>query len=165
MQQGIGNIGGFLAASKELRVLWSAPYLSRLWCIFELSAYKKVNPAGKITFAPLFIESIILQIFIWVHIVTSVFWYALIVAKMWLLAILILVGLGGVPLVHSLRCSYRSKNALIAALDSFDVWKVECQNDFDRARIHAAIVRWYGSLDAFSAHVRGPLRQDVLLSS
>ena len=31
MKQGILKMGAFLAASSELRVLWSAPYLSRLW--------------------------------------------------------------------------------------------------------------------------------------
>ena len=29
-RQGIRSIGAFLASSKELRVLWSAPYLKRL---------------------------------------------------------------------------------------------------------------------------------------
>ena len=30
MERGIYGLGGFLRVSKELRVLWSAPYLSRL---------------------------------------------------------------------------------------------------------------------------------------
>ena len=34
MDQGIYGLGGFLKASKELRILWSPPYFSRLWCIF-----------------------------------------------------------------------------------------------------------------------------------
>ena len=31
MQEGIRNIGGFLQAAEELHVLWSEPYLTRLW--------------------------------------------------------------------------------------------------------------------------------------
>ena len=31
----------------------------RLWCVFELAAYKKVNPEGRITFRPLFIERVV----------------------------------------------------------------------------------------------------------
>ena len=31
MQEGIRNIGGFLQSAEELHVLWSAPYLTRLW--------------------------------------------------------------------------------------------------------------------------------------
>ena len=48
MKEGIRAIGAFLAASSELRVLWSAPYLDRLWCLFELAAYRKLNPQGRI---------------------------------------------------------------------------------------------------------------------
>ena len=51
---------------------------------------------------------------------------------------------------------------LIADLDSFDVMRVEYQNEYDKACIHTAIESWYGSLQTFSAYVRGPLRQDVL---
>ena len=31
--RGIYGIGGFLAISMQLRILWSPPYLSRLWCV------------------------------------------------------------------------------------------------------------------------------------
>lgn len=31
MERGIYGLGGFLSVAKELRVLWSTPYLSRLW--------------------------------------------------------------------------------------------------------------------------------------
>lgn len=34
MQQGVYGLGGFLKASKELRILWSSPYFLRLWCVF-----------------------------------------------------------------------------------------------------------------------------------
>ena len=33
MRQGIQSIGGFLSVSRELRILWSPVYLSRLWCV------------------------------------------------------------------------------------------------------------------------------------
>ena len=39
MERGIYGLGGFLKVSKELRVLWSTPYLSRLW---QLSAKLKI---------------------------------------------------------------------------------------------------------------------------
>ncbi|CAJ1425464.1 unnamed protein product [Effrenium voratum] len=57
MERGIYGLGGFLRVSRELRVLWSPPYLSRLWCVFELAAYRTANPTGNITLAPLFVES------------------------------------------------------------------------------------------------------------
>eukprot|EP00439_Symbiodinium_sp_Y106_P050716 s589_g6.t1 len=168
MQQGINNIGGFLAAAKELRVLWSSTYLSRLWCVFELAAYRKVNPTGKITLSPLFIKRITFQIFLWLEALTAGFWYSRVVrsGRMelsgFVLFALLVLGCLAIPLIHSLRHSYLSKKILISSLDSFDVRKVECLVDSDRLRIHAAIVSWYGSLDAFSEYVRGPFREDVL---
>ena len=41
-------------AGRSLRL--SPTYLSRLWCLFELAAYRKANPGGLITVRPLFIE-------------------------------------------------------------------------------------------------------------
>ena len=32
-ERGIYGIGGFLTITKQLRILWSPPYLSRLWCV------------------------------------------------------------------------------------------------------------------------------------
>ena len=37
MHRGIRSIGGFLLAARELRILWSSTYLTRLWCV----AWKK----------------------------------------------------------------------------------------------------------------------------
>ena len=84
MERGVYGIAGFLRISQELRILFSGPYFSRLWCldgtwslwsvressvkqaigaqrrcIFEIAAYKKVNPSGKITFRPLLFEAVV----------------------------------------------------------------------------------------------------------
>ena len=64
--------------------------------------------------------------------------------------------------MHQLRIFYLSKRHLISELDSFDVKHVACMSESDRLNIHIAIERWYGSLDAFSEYVRGPLRTNVL---
>ena len=67
MRQGIQNIGGFLEAAAELRVLWSEPLLTRLWCCFELAAYRKVNPTGRISIVPIFREIVVCQLFVLLH--------------------------------------------------------------------------------------------------
>ena len=36
MERGIYGLGGFLSVAQELRVLWSTPYLSRLWPLDEM---------------------------------------------------------------------------------------------------------------------------------
>lgn len=58
--KGIYAIADFLRVSKELRVLWSPPYLSRLWCVFELAAYRKANPNGRVSVTPVFVEFTVL---------------------------------------------------------------------------------------------------------
>ena len=44
MQAGIRNIGGFLQAAEELHVLWSEPYLTRLWLGFWSSTIQGCYP-------------------------------------------------------------------------------------------------------------------------
>ena len=41
MKRGIHGIGGFLLVSKELRIIWSPVYLTRLWCaaLLEIQEY------------------------------------------------------------------------------------------------------------------------------
>ena len=63
---------------------------------------------------------------------------------------------------HVLRKSLTLKRQLFSELDAFDLNQVSCREDFDKKFIHEAIVQWYGSLDEFTAYVRGPLRKELL---
>ncbi|CAE7021168.1 unnamed protein product [Symbiodinium microadriaticum] len=167
MQQGINNIGSFLSASSELHVLWSGPYLSRLWCIFEIAAYRKLNPTGKIVISPMYVEEVLCQIYIWMHCFSAVYWYhrqgladgpeTMLVGGMFMLA-----GCSLLPAMHALRKGILSRHQLLHDLECFSIDRVDCTNDFDRQAIFNAIVRWYGSLENFSEYVRGPFRQEVL---
>jgi len=40
-EQGIRGLGCFLAKSRNLTILWSGRYFSRLWCLYELASYLK----------------------------------------------------------------------------------------------------------------------------
>ncbi|CAE7352461.1 slc38a6 [Symbiodinium natans] len=53
-KQGILGLGGFLAKSQKLLVLWSPQYFTRLWTAFELSAFLRQDQARAkdIAFAP-----------------------------------------------------------------------------------------------------------------
>ena len=162
-KRGISSIGCFLAHSTELRVLWSEPLFSRLWCIFEIAAYRKLNPQGKITVSPLFVESSMLRFFMWMHVLCFVFWTSrsLEGAVEFVNVFFLCLACLFFPMVHSMRHSCLSKHKMIAGLETFDVRDVDCLVESDKESIHAAIVSWYGSLDAFSEHVRGPFRQEV----
>ncbi|CAE7223236.1 unnamed protein product [Symbiodinium natans] len=167
MQQGIRCIGHFLAATAELRVLWSAPYLSRLWCVFELAAYRKMNPSGTIVITPISNELLACKCFLWVNLFTFVFWFSRGGPEggggVRLLAVFLCVFCVMFPsLAHVAWKQKLDRDKLDSDLATFDVLKVECSNDFDRQCIHDAIIQWYGSLAAFSAHVQGPFHQEVV---
>eukprot|EP00438_Fugacium_kawagutii_P033396 Skav210065 [mRNA] locus=scaffold485:105735:115321:+ [translate_table: standard] len=66
-----------------------------------------------------------------------------------------------IPMVHSTRRKYGDKKQLMDDLKSFELDKVSCASDFDAAFIRRAIEEWYGSKEAFTEFVRGPLLQEL----
>lgn len=164
MERGVYGIGGFLRISRELRVLWSTPYLSRLWCVFELAAFRTANPEGRITLAPLFVETILAAVILWEYFVTVIYWStrASQVGEVYNSVSYLFAMLPCCFAMHMIRRSHMAKHKLFSDLEHFDLGKVQCSNDFDKDFIHAAIVRWYGGEEAFTAFVRGPLREELL---
>ena len=63
--------------------------------------------------------------------------------------------------LHCLRTSLSMERQLFGELEAFDLRKVKCRKECDRDFVHAAIAEWYGSLENFTAYVRGPLRQEL----
>ncbi|CAE7426907.1 unnamed protein product [Symbiodinium sp. CCMP2456] len=166
MQGGIDNIGNFLAATAELRVLWSEPYLTRIWCIFELAAFRKMNPKGKIRVVPLRVDAACGRVFLFALLV-AIFYPSIRGGfrsrSVWFLAVVSFVFLAfGVALVRVVVQCQRCVQKMMFQLSTFDVTTLQCSKQRDKESIHAAIVHWYGSLDAFTAHVRGPFRIEVL---
>lgn len=164
MERGIYGLGGFLKVAKELRVLWSPPYLSRLWCVFELAAYRTANPSGKITLNPLFIESVCTIMFIGSLLGSFCFQYFML-RKMGQTMMNSAYGMGTLPLlfaIHVLRREVRLRHLLATGLKEFELSNAECRNDFDREFIYSGIIQWYGSKEAFTRYVRGTLRRELI---
>merc|ERR1719305_254298 len=65
-KEGIYSIGGFVDRSKAMLLIWSKPYLTRKWCVFEMAACISTASACErhIEFAPLYIELSCLIIFL-----------------------------------------------------------------------------------------------------
>ncbi|CAK9112400.1 Uncharacterized protein SCF082_LOCUS52111 [Durusdinium trenchii] len=164
MRRGIYGIGGFLRVSKELRVLWSPPYLERLWCVFELAAYRHANPKGKLVFAPLFVEMVALALWLNAVLTTSLLWCTLF-AEMTNRAQVLLWFVTTWPLIAVLHLSRNclcEKNQLLRNLAEFDLHKAHCLLDSDEQFVHQAVQEWYGSAESFNRYVRGPMRQELL---
>ena len=160
-QQGVYGLGGFLALSSELRVLWSAPLFSRLWCVFELAAFRKANPKGKIVLAPLYQELLVGCVLMWLLFMMVLHFLLHQLAP----AFAFLEPLGLLPIIfciHSVRKIMSEKRRLLANLKKFDLSLAECQSDYDRRFIYAGIHAWYGSHEAFTEYVRGPVFQELV---
>ena len=67
--------------------------------------------------------------------------------------------------VNLLRRTLYSKRLLLEELAAFDLQHARCRLDADRQFVHQAIEGWYGSMEAFTEYVRGPLQQELLHSS
>lgn len=160
-QRGVYGLGGFLALSRELMVLWSPPLFTRLWCVFELAAFRKANPNGKIVLAPLYVEVLVGIILLWLLFMQILHFllYTFVPASQ------IFVFLGLLPIllcIHQARKTFGQKRQLLANLRKFDLSLASCSNDFDRRFIYAGIRAWYGSYEAFTEYVRGPVFQELV---
>ncbi|CAE7531527.1 unnamed protein product, partial [Symbiodinium necroappetens] len=161
MQEGIYGLGGFLSASKEMRILYSRPYLSRLWCVFELAAFRTANPTRRIRFVPLFVELGVAVL--WLGGTLAIILYIVGFLTNFRGTVLLVVAL--LPLLgvfHLLRQNLSRKRQVFLALASFELSDASCRLASDQEFIYSAIQKWYGSLDAFTAYVRGPLRDELL---
>ncbi|CAE7190269.1 unnamed protein product [Symbiodinium necroappetens] len=170
MEKGIYGIAGFLRISQELRILFSAPYFSRLWCVFEVAAYKKLNPQGTIKFKPVFVEAVVVGLLLSAYCFSFIFmtWRILdadgLEANAWVFAAF---ASWFVPLgiaTYGLRIIFREKYRLLSELEDFDLDYVHCSKQFDRDFIHAAIVKWYGSKANFTTYVRCGLKDELATS-
>lgn len=161
MERGVFGIAGFLSISSEMRILWSAPYLSRLWCVFELAAYKKVNPDGRITFRPLFIEQAVLALMLCSYVFSFLCLFAQSIFYGNVIVLLLIFTVAWPVAICVLRLNFRQKHQLLSQLDNFDLDTVKCSQHFDRDFIHAAIEKWYGSKQTFVDFVRQDLKYEL----
>ena len=160
-QRGVYGLGGFLALSSELRVLWGPPLFSRLWCIFELAAFRKANPGGKIVLAPMYIELVIGVLLLYLLFMQMLHMFV----HFFLSGSDLITITGLIPLIfciHQTRKIAVEKRRLLADLKIFDLNLAECSSDFDRKFIYAGISAWYGSHETFTEYVRGPVFQELV---
>ncbi|CAE7692821.1 unnamed protein product [Symbiodinium sp. CCMP2592] len=162
MRQGIYGLGGFLGASEELRILYSAPYLTRLWCVFELAAFRMANPSGRIRFAPLFVEIGAASAWLGGTVAVVVYYLVSVCTGLEALPTLVFAAIPIFVVFHLARTSLSQKRQVFYDLATFELSAAECRKASDQEFIYAAIENWYGSLDAFTAYVRGPLRDELL---
>eukprot|EP00929_Paragymnodinium_shiwhaense_P019080 TRINITY_DN13127_c0_g1_i1.p1 TRINITY_DN13127_c0_g1~~TRINITY_DN13127_c0_g1_i1.p1 ORF type:complete len:586 (-),score=68.52 TRINITY_DN13127_c0_g1_i1:460-2217(-) len=62
--QGIMSIGAILGNSDHILVAWDSTYFERLWCTYELSAFRFARPGARIVVLPVAIGAIALSMFL-----------------------------------------------------------------------------------------------------
>mmetsp|Transcript_79465 Transcript_79465/g.219817 ORF Transcript_79465/g.219817 Transcript_79465/m.219817 type:complete len:575 (-) Transcript_79465:60-1784(-) len=50
--EGIKSLGAVLAHTEVMVVAWDSTYFSRLWCVYEVGAFRAANPRGRVDFLP-----------------------------------------------------------------------------------------------------------------
>ena len=166
MHRGIYGLGGFLTQSEELWVLWSPPYFTRLWCVFEMAAFHAANPDGKVRLHPIFLEKATMIIMFINHAFMPIQVHLeLNTVLMPFLARQAFTNTFKIVLVfiytHLLRKVYREKNEAINSLENFSLAEVHCRTDFDKEYILNAIREWYGDEKIFEGFVRHELREEL----
>ncbi|CAE7477754.1 unnamed protein product [Symbiodinium sp. CCMP2456] len=159
--RGVYGLGGFLKVSEEMRVLWSPPYLTRLWCVFELAAFRKANPSKPLCLKPLFVESQVFLFMIGSGLSTGAY-IAHQLDQGYGLGIVALTLAPLVLVVQTNRKFMREEKNLTVSLENFDLRNAECHLEADRVFVSMAIAAWYGSEEEFTDYVRGPLRKELL---
>ncbi|CAE7243422.1 smg1 [Symbiodinium natans] len=159
-RRAIYSIGGFLQVSKELWVLWSPQYLSRLWCVFEIAAFRIGNPQGRIRILPLFMSKTMVLMYIGLYLASCTMWlFIALGVNNFFMVVPCLLPL--TPLLHSLRRNCCTKDQLLDELRTFHLASLRCSTDSDRAQIVPTIVRWYGSEEVFEYFVRTTLYEEL----
>lgn len=162
---GIRSLGGFLASSDALVVLWSQPYFSRKWCIYEVAAFRAVSPFGEIYFRMVNMDVAISALFLagWVVAVT---FHTIPMANwdQWLshFVLAVVSCVAGTLATHAVRRYLKEVAVLQRQLEEFDLRDATCREVRDSLFIDREVVEWYGSVESFNTYVQGTIRKELL---
>lgn len=147
-------------------MLWSHQYLTRLWCVFEVAAYRFYRPDGVLIVKPVFLGMSFFVGFAvcWAVSVSTVFRLACAPiaseSAFFLQALMCLYPCQVIAII-SLRPFMCRKYALKEQFERFDCRSAQCFMPSDREYIMTSIKTWFGNEENFNKEVRGPLRQEV----
>ena len=168
-QAGIRSLGAILDHSKQMTLLWSQEYFSRLWCVFEVSSLlRSETGASKLEFVPMALATATLSaaaVTTVQAVVSSVVLSVNPITDLWLLNGLAFLGICVTLVVVGAKYA-RSRKRLDADLATFDVRSTQCFMESDRLLVYEVLRTWYGSddddgLDTFNITVRENLRRKV----
>lgn len=154
---GIASLGAILDRSERMLVLCDGHYFSRLWCLFEISAFTKRAGASRIDLValhvPLRIAGWVLCFALFYAAMTSVLWPVVGTTIMSLMyestspitiplytTVWMLIGM---PAVLFAEVEARAIRTALVGLRRFKLTDAQCYSDADRAAILALISQWW----------------------
>eukprot|EP00931_Biecheleriopsis_adriatica_P057968 TRINITY_DN34442_c0_g1_i1.p1 TRINITY_DN34442_c0_g1~~TRINITY_DN34442_c0_g1_i1.p1 ORF type:complete len:550 (-),score=74.87 TRINITY_DN34442_c0_g1_i1:43-1692(-) len=180
-EQGIKSIGSILGRTNVMLVAWDKSYFSRLWCVYELSAFKFAKGDSK-----LIIRSMQLSLFVFAVAGVSnatymmVHWFQGDIHELEApLILFFLIPFG--PAIFTIRNFSLERQVLKQELKNFSVRQTLCfccthghkhpETGMpllcDREHVYDSIAQWYGAghrelgLNKFDETIRGQLKRDL----
>ena len=157
---GIASLGAFLGSAENFVVLFSPDYFSRLWCVYELAAFRHLQVAGrqKITFLPLAFPRVLFANAVGIAVMCLP--YAIIpIIGPWLgidtnAVTMSVQNWASVP--GSVLCCWTmyecqryvdARDMIDEQLENFSITNTECFDEKDRPRVEREIAKWFGDGD------------------
>ena len=157
---GIASLGAFLGSAENFVVLFSPDYFSRLWCCYELAAFRHLQVAGKqkITFLPLafprvlFANAVAMSVMSLPHALLPIFgpWVGIDINNVdtnLYLALCIPGSLLSAWTMYEAQRYVDARDMIDEQLENFSITKTECYDEKDRPRVEREIAKWFGDGD------------------
>ncbi|KAF4696488.1 hypothetical protein FOZ60_000178 [Perkinsus olseni] len=165
-RQGIYNMDAFLRRSKQLFILWTPDYFSRLWCVYELASYLRTHNEKTTRFRSVpcfrfFIYATLCEfaILLMVRVLGEDWSFEdlpyIVVALDIFLEVMASIALCFVILYFFVP----AKSILAAQLSSLTVASAECSWTGDKRMLRSIIEGWYGSDQEFERSIRTTFSQ------
>jgi len=155
--KGINAIGAYLIRTKGLTILWDPTYFTRLWCVFEVAVFLRLNPYGTIDFVPITYGCVQLCGHAFTCFVVA---YRIIFGdKFGLTAFFHFIMNFVIELF--LRWHRNEMKRIPEFVSKFEAKKANCFSEDDRAFVENTIESLYGSLSNFDSVVQTRMVETV----
>lgn len=185
--KGIKNLRTFLAKSSKLMMLWDPKYFTRLWCVYELAAFIRLNGGSarnvKIRPLKLWLFTLVYCAFQIAVATASIIMLPLTVASEWhtgwlietvprgwqylyltatfFVAFFCIYMVPAIWLWKFCKAHMTDRVTLMHQVKNFTVAEAECMKQDDRVFIITSIQEWYGDVSSFETYVRTHIADKV----
>lgn len=174
---GVHSLGGFVAQSRRMVVLWSERYFSRLWCVFELACMVVTHGGqmGVVDFCPLSFGVLVVCMRtvctfndLFLLVVRNLYGFeehdeSALLFSPWVIIVWVLGGTIAMGnLWHGFFFRAVDVRELRGQVLGFRSASAECFDESDRPIVTGCIEGWYGDAEVFDRYVREQLGPKII---